>query len=333
MCGGKRRESDPRPFGGGARRQGDDMSGDNSDRSVRGYRAATNALDERPSAATRATILAAAARRIPAGPRDARAPLAAPRGPSRRRWPYAVAASVLLSSLAVILATRTEREMPTFSAPAERVAENVAPPLPMPSAAPAPPVAGSTPSQDVASIPATAPAKSEKKANASSSRESAAIVSGEAKVVRPTEAPRAKEEGVVLSDSPAPATAPVAPASAEAAPGAALPAPLAKRQVGPANDALERRRSESANTASAERSALRQAPAAPPAAGLGVATGVVRADADASTALSANEWLERIIKLRRVGRHDEADVELKHFRERYPQVSVPAEALPATGTR
>ena len=96
---------------------------------------------------------------------------------------------------------------------------------------------------------------------------------------------------------------------------------------------MERRRNESADTASAERSTLRQAPAAPPAAGLGAATGAVRADADVSTAPSASEWLERIIKLRRAGRHDEADVELKRFRESYPQVTVPAEALPATGTR
>jgi hypothetical protein len=48
---------------------------------------------------------------------------------------------------------------------------------------------------------------------------------------------------------------------------------------------------------------------------------------------SATVWLERIIKLRREGRHDEADAELKRFRERYPQVQPPAEALLPTGTR
>jgi hypothetical protein len=112
-----------------------------------------------------------------------------------------------------------------------------------------------------------------------------------------------------------------------------MPAQLAKRQAAPASEATERRRNESADMASAERSTLQQAPAAPPAAGLGAATGSVRAEADASTAPPASEWLERIIKLRRAGRHDEADVELKRFRESYPQVTVPAEALPATGTR
>jgi len=112
-----------------------------------------------------------------------------------------------------------------------------------------------------------------------------------------------------------------------------MPAQLAKRQAAPASDAMERRRNESADTASAERSTLRQAPAAPPAASLGAAAGAVRADADVSPAPSASEWLERIIKLRRAGRHEEADVELKRFRESYPQVTVPAEALPTTGTR
>ena len=48
---------------------------------------------------------------------------------------------------------------------------------------------------------------------------------------------------------------------------------------------------------------------------------------------SAAMWLERIIKLRREGRHDEADAELKRFRERYPQVQLPAEALLPAGTR
>jgi hypothetical protein len=51
---------------------------------------------------------------------------------------------------------------------------------------------------------------------------------------------------------------------------------------------------------------------------------------------SAPTWLERIVKLRSEGRHAEADAELKRFRERYPDVQVPAAALPggaAAGTR
>lgn len=307
------------------------------DRSVRGYRAATDALDERPSATTRAAILAAAARQVQAGPRDAREPIAAPRITPRKRWPYAAAAAVLLSSLAVMMATRTEREMPTFTAPLERTAENAAPSKPVPSSESPSPAAAPPASQEIASAPATVTARAEKRAKADSSR-AGAVPSGEAKGALPAEAPRAKEEVAVLRDvptpatAPAPATAPPPPASADAAP-AAMPAQLAKRQAAPASEAPERRRNESADMASAERSTQHQAPAAPPAAGLGAVTGTVRTDADASKATSAGEWLERIIKLRRAGRHDEADVELKRFRESYPQVTVPAEALPATGTR
>lgn len=299
------------------------------DRSERGYRAATDALDERPSAATRAAILAAAAREVQAGPRDAREPIVAPRATPRKRWPYAAAAAVLLSSLAVMMATRTEREMPSFTAPVESVAERAAPPAPMPSSEPPQSAAAPPVSQEVAPAP-VATAKPQKHANAESSRVNATVAAGEAKVTLPAEAPRAKEEVAALRDAPAPAAAPVPPASAEAAPGG-LPAQLAKRQAAPL-ESTERRRNESADTASAERPALRPAPAAPPAAGVG-ATGAVRADADASHAPTASEWLERIIKLRRAGRHDEADAELKRFRESYPQVTVPAEAMPATGTR
>jgi len=303
------------------------MSGD---RCVRGYRAATDTLDERPSAATRAAILAAAARQVQAAPRDAREPIAAPRVSPRKRWPYAAAAAVLLSSLAVMMATRTEREMPTFTAPTERVPENAAPAKPVPSPEPPLPAAAPPASQEIASTQASVPARAEKQAKADSSRAGATIAAGEVKVAPAAEA-RAKEEVAVLRDTPAPAAAPPPSASVDAV--AALPAQLAKRQAAPAGEATERRRNESADMASAERSAVRPAPAAPPAAGLGAATGSVSAEADASKPSAASEWLERIIKLRRAGRHDEADLELKRFRESYPQVTVPAEALPTTGTR
>jgi hypothetical protein len=308
------------------------MSSDGSDRSVRGYRAATDTLDERPSAATRATILAAAARQVQAGPRDAREPIAAPGVAPRKRWPYAAAAAVLLSSLAVMMATRTEREMPTFTAPVERIAENTAPSKPVPSSDSRAPASASTKAPKVASAPAAVPAQAQKPAQAETSRAGAAVAADEVKAAPPAEAPRMKEEVAVLRDTPAPAAAPPLSASADAAP-VAMPAQLAKRQPAPASEATERRRKESADAASMERSNLQSAPAAPPAAGRGAATGAVRMDADAAKLSSASDWLERIIKLRRAGRHDEADVELKRFRESHPQVTVPAEALSATGTR
>lgn len=306
------------------------MSGDDSDRSLRGYRAAADALDERPSAATRAAILAAAARQVQATPRDVREPLAAPRIAARRRWPYAAAAAVMLSTLAVMMATRTEREMPTFTAPADRVGENAA--ATAPSSAPPPPAVAPTAPAVAESAPAFAPPKTEAKAKSRATRSSVAGASSEPKAIGPDAAPRAKEEVDVMRDTAAPAAAPAPQVSAEAAPGTVKPAPLAKRPDAPPSESAERRSNESSDSATAARSTVRQAEA-PPSAGLGAAAGGVRTDAEVTTGLAASEWLDRIIKLRRTGRHDEADVELKRFRETYPQVTVPAEALPVTGTR
>lgn len=90
-----------------------------------GYRAAAEVLGERASEATRAAILAAAARAVQAHPQDAqsdatstrsaheRAPR--PRAGLHRAWftsprPLALAASVLVGSVALLLATRTQQE-------------------------------------------------------------------------------------------------------------------------------------------------------------------------------------------------------------------------------
>ena len=61
-------------------------------------------LDERPSASTRAAILAAAAREVQRETGRRGDPL--PPSPS---WPLAAAAAVMLSTLAVMLAIRTQR--------------------------------------------------------------------------------------------------------------------------------------------------------------------------------------------------------------------------------
>jgi hypothetical protein len=51
---------------------------------------------------------------------------------------------------------------------------------------------------------------------------------------------------------------------------------------------------------------------------------------------SAAQWIEHIVRLRGEGRQAEADAELKRFRERYPEATVPGAALPpnaGAGTR
>jgi hypothetical protein len=59
-------------------------------------------------------------------------------------------------------------------------------------------------------------------------------------------------------------------------------------------------------------------------------------DGAAPAALSAEEAarsITRIVELRRAGRDAEADAALKALRERAPNLAIPPEALPRTGTR
>jgi hypothetical protein len=315
------------------------MSGDNADRIGRAYRAAGEALDERPSAATRAAILAAAARQIHAAPRDASAPMATP---VRRmpRWPMAAAAAVLLSTLAVMMAVRTEHEMPTFTPPAESEAARV--PAAAPSAATAPttdtvaqgaaaPIARAPSLDKDRTGAAVTPASPRTGAGADAKRRDAEQLA-ESKVTEPGAGPRAKEEATALAApaSAPPAAPPVAGQRAAPAPApSAAAADAASAEAAAPAPAVERRRNEVAGTA---RAPARQAPEA--GATLGAATEQPRAEKDApANELRAEEWLERIVKLRQAGRHDDADAELKRFRERHPQVHIPAAALPPSGTR
>jgi hypothetical protein len=323
------------------------MSGDNADRVQRDYRAANEALDERPSAATRASILAAAARRVQAGPRDAAAPIAAPK-PGMRRWPMAAAAAVMLSTLAVMMAVRTEHEMPTFTPPTgsdeSRATATRMPAAPSVESGPAadksagdaavattqraPSLAKERAATPADVAPASAPPTSSRAA-----MRAVAPQLADSKVTAPAGELRAKEEVAGLR---APAALPPEPsAAAPLEAKRAAPSPAAGSEVAAAESAApgmdrERRRDEGA--ANMARAPARQAPAVGGA--LGVAAEKPRAEGDAAAnELRAEDWLEKIIKLRQTGRHDEADAELKRFRERHPQVQVPTAALPPTGTR
>ena len=324
------------------------------------YRQASAEVGERPSAAVRASILAAAAREVGAKPVDAATPYS-----PRKRWPLAAAAAVMLSTLAVMMAIRTNEEMPQFSAPpvpARTTPDRVPPPAGSTSAAasmsePLPiererlqPGAQRAParaSADRAAPPAASPPapmteepiskrqmqdsqaverplersqegvgsrlKKESNSVAQAGREENRPVVTEAPAAAPAnEQDRARQN--TPASSPAPPPAPEAQAMAKlraeqraAAAGAAAPA-------APVDQA----------SADARRDAAK--PAAPPPL---AAAQSEHKQVEESAAL----WLERIIKLRREGRHDEADAELKRFRERYPQVQPPAEALLPAGTR
>lgn len=286
------------------------------------YRQASAKVGERPSASVRASILAAAAREVGAKPVDA-----ATLHRGRPRWPLAAAAAVMLSTLAVMLAIRTSEEMPQFSAPPE----------PARSAA-----------DNVATPAATSPAASmaEQSISKSDTQDAQAV---ERPLARTQErsVPRLKEESDSVADAPREASPPVLTEAPKTAPAneeerarqnvpAATPAPPALPPPEPAARAKLRAEQPAAAGAAAQAPPMDQASsdarrdAAKPAAPAPLAAAQSeRKQADESAAL----WLERIIKLRREGRHDEADAELKRFRERYPQVQPPAEALLPAGTR
>ena len=322
------------------------MSGE--ERVRRDYRAATDAVDERPSAATRAAILAAAAREVNSRP-EAKVK---PRRPAMARWPMAAAAAVLLSTLVGLLAVRTEREMPSFNQMPESVqppaASSAAPSVndsglspprsePVPAAppvareaarvegsqrSPAPPAAtnraarSDAPAQLQRSNPAAKPAEAAaaRDERSRSEKEAAAAASSDS---------RAK----VVKEEAAPATeAPTAGVRAAPEPFRAAPAPA----ITPAPSSQEKK--DNVATLSKTR---QQAPATSNATGAvgGAASSMAASEADMTSVPRPEEWLEKIVRLRRNGQHAEADAELKQFRERYPQVQVPPEALGASGTR
>ena len=321
------------------------MSGDNADRIQRDYRAANEALDERPSAATRASILAAAARQVQAGPRDAAAPMAAPK-PGRRRWPMAAAAAVMLSTLAVMMAVRTEHEMPTFTPPTgsdeSRAAATRVPAAPgvepgsasdksaADAAVATTPRAPSLAKERAASPTAVAPAEAPPTSTTAAKDEVAPQLS-DSKVTAPIGEPRAKEEVAGLRAPASPPPSAAAPLEAKrAAPSAAAGSEVASAE--PAAPGVDRERRRDEGAANLARAPARQAPAVTGA--LGAAAEKPRAEGDvAANELRAEDWLEKIIKQRQMGRHEEADAELKRFRERYPHVQIPAAALPPSGTR
>lgn len=323
------------------------MTTDRDDASLRRYRQASDALDERPSASTRAAILAAAARQVEAKPQAADAP----RPLLRRRWPLAAAATVLLSTLAVMLASRTEQEMPRFTAPEERVQESApnAQPGPGPQAsptareaaaeAPSAPPSTAAPMAAGSSAAGVSSAESRLRKSAASApppaeerRSDAVGTAGRAELqVAPPPAPPARTADSAGTDSAKRAMPAAPPASA---PALAAPEPAAAPSVG-ASVAPAPRSSEAAPseaTAYGERKARREAIPAPST------QGAVRQDAAANEAeLLPQQWLERIVKLRSEGRHADADAELKRFRERYPEIRIPPAALApagaASGTR
>ena len=317
------------------------------------YRQASAELDERPGASARASILAAAARNVDAKPVDA----AAYRR-TRPRWPLAAAATVMLSTLAVLLAIRTNEEMPQFGAPTEAARSVAGTPAPdaTPRAAdtaapetvrratdtPAPETArGAADSVEPSAQRAPAAPKvvaRERESTEEQVTEKREVQTRNGRLLAPAKtesdsvAQAAREANRSQAEAPASSPTTTLEKSRQNVPAAASPPPPApeptdrsklRAEQGAVGSIAPTTPKDQAG-AGARRDAARPA-APPPLAGAQEERKQVEE--------SAEMWLERIIKLRREGRHDEAEAELKRFRERYPQVQPPAEALPPVGTR
>jgi len=327
---------------------GDDERSDRADRedaergamkrALSDYRAASQALDERPSAQARAAILAAAAREVGAQPRDAAAIGAPPRrGRPALRWPMAAAATVLLSSLAVMMAERVEQS--------QTVAE-IAPPAAVPTA-PATDSRAAADQPAVAIAPApTADAASEKLAAPPIAAPSPvppaprrARQEPRAPDAAPAEAARERSVEQRASTAPAPLPAPPTPpvhSAPSAPPVAAAPSAAAAGAAPSIAQPTERGAADTATASKPEAAPMAKEffrRDARSEAALGAAQRPdVPTEAEEAT-LSAADWLARIVRLREARRHAEADAQLQRFRQRYPQVKVPEQALPPAGTR
>lgn len=310
------------------------MNPQRDENQLRRYREASRELDERPSAGTRAAILAAAAREVGARPVDASDGVTMRAGRPRLRWPWAAAAAVMLSTLAVMMATRTEQEQPTFSAPAaptaeiarERTAE------PQPAAEATPPVVHAT--------PASEPARDASRANVAP-RATQPLSKERRELAAAPEPPavaRAKTEPMAEADAGS-AGARVAEPAARAA---AAPSPAAPPVTSPpvvaaesASGAIGGLGSSESREAKEQRDAREERPRQQNAV-TGTAKTAQKPAADENEAAieqRPEDWLQKIVRLRAAGRHDEADAELKRFRERYPQWPLPPAALAPAATR
>lgn len=313
------------------------MNPQRDENQLRRYREASRELDERPSTGTRAAILAAAAREVGARPVDSgAAPVVRP----RLHWPWAAAAAVMLSTLALMMATRTEQEQPTFTAPAAPPAEvarqRTAEPQPLVEATPpvaqaAPPVAATAPepahdAQRANVAPrSTQPLRKEK-------RELAAAP-------EPAAVARAKTEPMAEADASSAGARIVEPAARAPAAAPAPPPPLSTSppmtSEESASGAIGGLRSSEPRAAKEQRDAREERQRRQDAVA-GTAKTVQKPAADENEATieqRPEDWLQKIVRLRAAGRHDEADAELKRFRERYPQWPVPAAALAPAATR
>lgn len=341
-------------------------------RVVDAYRAASESLDERPQAATRAAILAAAARAVDAQPQDAGTG-ATSRRPARRarssirpsQRPLALVASFLVATVVLAVVMRTQ-EQPEMQSVATRAASEPAAKADSADVLNQAIIA-SAPAADAAS---TSVGEAELKSKREGHGPTTSLATPGVAAVDKVDAARAARPPAPATRAQAPARV-VAPTPSEERPQLRRELALSDRVEPQA--AGERSRSNLAEQMAGKPAAIASvpAPAAPPPAAPKVEQespdtlkrqalaarsderAVTEADAGAAsgrlakarpverTAAIAGDavegdparWAERVIAMRDAGHDDDADRELVRLRERYPDFKVPPNALRRAGTR
>jgi hypothetical protein len=290
-------------------------------------RVAHEVLDERPSPSVRAAVLRAAAESVRSA--SAAETVRAPRQRPARSWlgwrPAAAAgATVAVGMLAVGIATHVERETSTDTA-VERRSESPPPQVVSPVSPAASPVPSPLPSYNVSPAAASrADAPSARTRPFAPARDGiveakqAAAAEPPAKKTRQAVSPEAPAEQARAAVAPAPPVEEAKPAATPAPTSATAPRAQARMMQAPAADA-------------GEREATQEQAAAPVAKQLSQdQAGVLQSQTGSENfqhPASPDEWLRRIIELRRAGRSAEADAQLTRFRATFPKVKIPDDAL------
>jgi hypothetical protein len=259
-------------------------------------RSAEALLAEVPSRRVRENVLRAA--------RQAIQPAGGTGTVPHRRWPMALAASVLVGTFGLILTAQLTRKVePVQVAMASR---EVSPPA-------APAASGAAPAIAPAEAPPL-PAKAEAPSRVASS--TATPVAKTRALVQP------QPEITNLAAASGPQEPQfVAGANAQVASPVPFPAPASSQSSPP----------QLATDTSADRVEEKRKAGAPETAALAQSAPAARARvADAAAApapvLSAQQWIDRIVALRRDGHQDDADRELAELRKRYPTLEIPRAA-------
>ena len=303
-------------------------SNQSPDRAAQALREAHSLLDERPSPATRARILAAAVMRQTPPSVAAASRATGSSGPWRwltAPWFTAAGAMSFVAILAMGIVLRLQHEQTLQTA-------QVSLPEPQRKVAPAAAPASSTPAAPSLALVQADRAQATKKARSHSEAQ-------EAPAAPPTAFPQSSSAPFSAGKAPGTAPQPLAPAVAsaqgrrtqasEAIEGGAPPAaarasvqdlaatsPTAKAQSPDAAPAPTTNAALSTPTPSELAHArLGKVPSSPVAGSAGATTPAYRASVDT--------WLARIRELRRTNRESEVQTELKLFRDAHPQAILP----------